>query len=267
MRACNPRGPLVVYVCKLFPRSDASGFDAFGRILSGTVKPGDKVRVLGEAYTPDDEEDAASAQARSAALCLGTSSAGGLLVAQHVPSPPPPHTHTLPNSPLPVRAGRGSVGLSGTLPRASGQGVSRQLGAAGGRGRNHQQDRCVPGAGAAAVLRATCRDCTRYKLVRSCRSNHRARVPGRGGVRAQAAALQHAVGGEDCHRAAQPKRAAQDGAHEGLLPWGCCLAGWRHPSLARSPACPPAPAALHPPPLMQVEGLRKLNKSYPLLVT
>jgi len=36
--------------------------DAFGRILSGTVKPGDKVRVLGEAYTPEDEEDSAVAE-------------------------------------------------------------------------------------------------------------------------------------------------------------------------------------------------------------
>lgn len=43
MRACNPRGPLVVYVCKLFPKRDCSGFDAFGRVMSGTVKPGDKV--------------------------------------------------------------------------------------------------------------------------------------------------------------------------------------------------------------------------------
>ena len=43
MRACNPRGPLVIYICKLFPKNDCSRFDAFGRILSGTVKPGDKV--------------------------------------------------------------------------------------------------------------------------------------------------------------------------------------------------------------------------------
>ena len=53
MRACNPRGPLVVAVAKLFPKSDVSAFDALGRILSGTVKPGDRVRVLGEAYTPE----------------------------------------------------------------------------------------------------------------------------------------------------------------------------------------------------------------------
>lgn len=62
MRACNPHGPLVVYICKLFPKKDCSRFDAFGRIMSGTVKPGDKVRILGEAYTPDDEEDSASGQ-------------------------------------------------------------------------------------------------------------------------------------------------------------------------------------------------------------
>lgn len=43
MRACNPAGPLVVHIAKLFPKTDASAFDAFGRILSGTVKPGDKV--------------------------------------------------------------------------------------------------------------------------------------------------------------------------------------------------------------------------------
>ena len=36
---------------------DCSKFDAYGRIISGTLRPGDRVRVLGEAYTPDDEED------------------------------------------------------------------------------------------------------------------------------------------------------------------------------------------------------------------
>lgn len=62
MKACNPRGPLVIAVAKLFPKTDVSAFDALGRILSGTVKPGDRVRVLGEAYTPEDEEDSAVAE-------------------------------------------------------------------------------------------------------------------------------------------------------------------------------------------------------------
>ncbi|KAK9906659.1 hypothetical protein WJX75_005709 [Coccomyxa subellipsoidea] len=62
MKACNPRGPLVIHIAKLFPKTDVSAFDALGRILSGTVKPGDRVRVLGEAYTPEDEEDSAVAE-------------------------------------------------------------------------------------------------------------------------------------------------------------------------------------------------------------
>lgn len=45
MDACNPRGPLVVAVAKLFPRQDCSRFDALGRIMSGTLRPGDKVKV------------------------------------------------------------------------------------------------------------------------------------------------------------------------------------------------------------------------------
>lgn len=62
MKDCNPKGPLVIHICKLFPKADASAFDAYGRILSGTVKPGDSVRVLGEAYTPEDEEDSTRAK-------------------------------------------------------------------------------------------------------------------------------------------------------------------------------------------------------------
>jgi U5 small nuclear ribonucleoprotein component len=45
MLSCNPRGPLVLHIAKLFPRSDCSKFDAYGRIISGTLRPGDKVRA------------------------------------------------------------------------------------------------------------------------------------------------------------------------------------------------------------------------------
>jgi hypothetical protein len=60
-RNAIPSGPLVMHIAKLFPKNDASSFDAFGRILSGTLRPGDEVRVLGEAYTPDDDEDSGDA--------------------------------------------------------------------------------------------------------------------------------------------------------------------------------------------------------------
>lgn len=45
VKACNPRGPLLVHIAKLYPKQDCSTFDAFGRVFSGTVKPGDRVRL------------------------------------------------------------------------------------------------------------------------------------------------------------------------------------------------------------------------------
>ena len=57
MERCDQDGPLVIQVTKLFNTVDARGFNSFGRVLSGTVRPGQAVRVLGEGYTLDDEED------------------------------------------------------------------------------------------------------------------------------------------------------------------------------------------------------------------
>ncbi|EEF29877.1 116 kD U5 small nuclear ribonucleoprotein component, putative [Ricinus communis] len=54
---CNPSGPLMVNVTKLYPKSDCSSFDAFGRVYSGQILTGQSVKVLGEGYSPDDEED------------------------------------------------------------------------------------------------------------------------------------------------------------------------------------------------------------------
>ncbi|BDD57925.1 hypothetical protein MAP00_003244 [Monascus purpureus] len=61
MSTCDQNGPLVVHVTKLFSSTDASSFNAFGRIMSGTARPGQQVRVLGEGYTPEDEEDMVTA--------------------------------------------------------------------------------------------------------------------------------------------------------------------------------------------------------------
>ncbi len=60
MCACDSTGPLVINVVKLLNASDSSsGFVAFGRILSGTVTVGMSVRVLGESYSSEDEEEMA----------------------------------------------------------------------------------------------------------------------------------------------------------------------------------------------------------------
>ncbi|WOL01244.1 small nuclear ribonucleoprotein [Canna indica] len=57
MKKCDPFGPLMINVTKLYPKSDCSVFDAFGRVYSGTIQTGQTLRVLGEGYSPEDEED------------------------------------------------------------------------------------------------------------------------------------------------------------------------------------------------------------------
>lgn len=61
MLSCNPNGPTVVQIAKLYQTSDAQGFRAFGRVMSGTISRGQPVYVLGEGYSLEDEEDMASA--------------------------------------------------------------------------------------------------------------------------------------------------------------------------------------------------------------
>ncbi|KAI1753947.1 P-loop containing nucleoside triphosphate hydrolase protein [Xylaria castorea] len=57
IRDCDPKGPLMLYVSKMVPTSDKGRFYAFGRVFSGTVKSGIKVRIQGPNYTPGKKED------------------------------------------------------------------------------------------------------------------------------------------------------------------------------------------------------------------
>jgi translation elongation factor EF-G len=57
MRECRSDGPVSVHVTKLYQATDAQSFRAFGRVVSGTLKKGSQVKVLGEGYSPEDEED------------------------------------------------------------------------------------------------------------------------------------------------------------------------------------------------------------------
>mmetsp|Transcript_25358 Transcript_25358/g.50523 ORF Transcript_25358/g.50523 Transcript_25358/m.50523 type:complete len:1045 (-) Transcript_25358:82-3216(-) len=61
MSRCDPRGPLMIHLVKLYSSPDGRSFSCFGRVYSGTLKVGDRVRVLGEAYSPEDGEDASFA--------------------------------------------------------------------------------------------------------------------------------------------------------------------------------------------------------------
>jgi len=57
VRNCDPNGPLMMYVSKMVPTSDKGRFYAFGRVFSGTIKTGLKVRIMGPNYIPGKKED------------------------------------------------------------------------------------------------------------------------------------------------------------------------------------------------------------------
>lgn len=61
MKACDPEGPVMINIAKLYHTADAQSFRAFGRVLSGTVKKGMEIKVFGEGYSPEDEEDMTTA--------------------------------------------------------------------------------------------------------------------------------------------------------------------------------------------------------------
>ena len=57
MAKCDPKGPLMIHIVKLFNKQDCTAFDAFGRVMSGTLHINDTVKVLGEGYSLEDQED------------------------------------------------------------------------------------------------------------------------------------------------------------------------------------------------------------------
>ncbi|XP_072179851.1 116 kDa U5 small nuclear ribonucleoprotein component-like [Diadema setosum] len=54
---CDPEAPLMLHTTKMYSTEDGVSFHAFGRVMSGTIHANQEVRVLGENYTLEDEED------------------------------------------------------------------------------------------------------------------------------------------------------------------------------------------------------------------
>ena len=54
---CDAKGPLCVNILKLIYNEATGGFYSFGRIISGTLRKGEALKVLGEGYTVEEEED------------------------------------------------------------------------------------------------------------------------------------------------------------------------------------------------------------------
>ncbi|RHY33574.1 hypothetical protein DYB32_001544 [Aphanomyces invadans] len=71
MLACDPMGPLMINIVKLYSSSDGTTFSAFGRVYSGSVSAGQRVKVLGESYSPDDDEDMVVRTVESVSISQG----------------------------------------------------------------------------------------------------------------------------------------------------------------------------------------------------
>mmetsp|Transcript_147473 Transcript_147473/g.209338 ORF Transcript_147473/g.209338 Transcript_147473/m.209338 type:complete len:839 (-) Transcript_147473:79-2595(-) len=54
---CDANGPLMMYVSKMVPTPDNGRFYAFGRVFSGTIASGQKVRLMGPNFSPGSTTD------------------------------------------------------------------------------------------------------------------------------------------------------------------------------------------------------------------
>jgi elongation factor 2 len=71
MRNCDPAGPLMLYISKMVPTVDRGRFFAFGRVFSGTVATGQKVRIMGANYQPGSKNDLAVKSIQRTVLMMG----------------------------------------------------------------------------------------------------------------------------------------------------------------------------------------------------
>merc|ERR1711870_21094 len=73
IRDCKADGPLMVYVSKMVPTSDKGRFFAFGRVFSGTIATGQRVRIQGSHYKPGSKEDLNIKNIQRTVLMMGRS--------------------------------------------------------------------------------------------------------------------------------------------------------------------------------------------------
>lgn len=71
IRACDPEGPLMMYVSKMIPSSDKGRFFAFGRVFSGRIMTGMKVRIMGPNFVPGQKKDLYVKNVQRTVLCMG----------------------------------------------------------------------------------------------------------------------------------------------------------------------------------------------------
>jgi elongation factor 2 len=71
MMECDPNGPFMMFISKMVPTADGGRFYAFGRVFSGRVEQGKKVRIMGPNYKPGRQEDLFEKNVQRVVLMMG----------------------------------------------------------------------------------------------------------------------------------------------------------------------------------------------------
>jgi elongation factor 2 len=71
MKTCDPNGPLMMYISKMVPTTDKGRFYAFGRVFSGKIRTGQKVRIMGPNFTPGNKGDLYEKSIQRTILMMG----------------------------------------------------------------------------------------------------------------------------------------------------------------------------------------------------
>jgi len=71
MMDCDPNGPIMMFVSKMIPTGDSGKFYAFGRVFSGTVSTGRKIRIMGPNYKQGKPDDLFEKSIQKVVLWMG----------------------------------------------------------------------------------------------------------------------------------------------------------------------------------------------------
>jgi len=71
IKTCDTDAPLMMYISKMVPTSDKGRFYAFGRVFSGKVGSGMKVRLLGPNFVPGGKSDMCEKSIQRSILMMG----------------------------------------------------------------------------------------------------------------------------------------------------------------------------------------------------
>ncbi|KAJ5074290.1 eukaryotic translation elongation factor 2a tandem duplicate 1-related [Anaeramoeba ignava] len=71
IRNCDENGPLMIYISKMVPTTTSGKFYALGRVFSGTVSTGQKVRIMGPNYTIGKKTDLFEKPIQRTVLMMG----------------------------------------------------------------------------------------------------------------------------------------------------------------------------------------------------